>query len=110
MGVRDPLDRVRSHERGPRVVLRSKSLDGVLQEICGYLYTHNQIRALICEVAGRRPLPRPPQLARSLPGTATRPFRDRREHTGTNDALSAGIDEITRELLPKRPLPAATRW
>ncbi len=41
------LDELKTHERGPRVVLRSKSPDGVRQEIYGYLCTHYAIRALM---------------------------------------------------------------
>jgi len=47
------LDELKTHERGPKVVLRSKSPDGVHQEIYGYLCTHYAIRALMNEVAGQ---------------------------------------------------------
>lgn len=42
---------MKTHQRGPSVVLRSKTPDGVLQEIYGYLCTHYALRTLIGEVA-----------------------------------------------------------
>jgi Insertion element 4 transposase N-terminal len=44
------LDELRTQQRGPRSVLRSKSPDLVLQEIWGYLCCHHAIRALMAEV------------------------------------------------------------
>ena len=105
------LDELKTHERGPRVVLRSKSPDGVRQEIYGYLCTHYAIRALMCEVAGRDGLdPDRVSFTRSL--RAAR--RSVRAGIGTTaraigDALCAAVAEIARELLPERPLRAAAR-
>lgn len=45
------LDEMKTHQRGPRVVLRSKSPDMVRQEVYGYLACHYAIRALISDVA-----------------------------------------------------------
>ncbi len=42
---------VKTYLRGPGKVLRSKSPDGVHQEIWGYLLTHHAIAALICTAA-----------------------------------------------------------
>ena len=42
---------LKTHQRGPGIVLRSKTPDGVLQEIYGHLCTHYAIRALIGDVA-----------------------------------------------------------
>ena len=33
-------DELKTHQRGPRLVLRSKTSEGVLQEVYGYLLTH----------------------------------------------------------------------
>ncbi len=105
------LDEVKTHERGPRVVLRSKSPDGVLQEIYGYLCTHYAVRALMCEVAGRDGL----DLDRvSFTRSLRAARRSARAGTGTTahaigQALSAAVTEIARELLPERPLRAAAR-
>jgi len=45
------LDELKTHQRGPKVVLRSKQPDGVYQEAYGYLLTHYAIRALIHDAA-----------------------------------------------------------
>jgi Insertion element 4 transposase N-terminal/Transposase DDE domain len=45
------LDELKTHQRGPRLVLRSKTPDGVYQEVWGYLLVHYAIRALMHEVA-----------------------------------------------------------
>jgi hypothetical protein len=52
------LDELKTHQRGPRLVLRSRSPAGVYQEAYGYLLVHYAIRALMHEVAidsGRDP-------------------------------------------------------
>ena len=45
------LDELKTHQRGPRVVLRSKSPELVLQEIWGHLCCHYAIRTLMWEAA-----------------------------------------------------------
>ena len=45
------LDELKTHQRGPQVVLRSKTPDGVRQEIYGYLCVHYAIRWLMHTVA-----------------------------------------------------------
>ncbi len=45
------LDELKTHQRGPRMVLRSKQPEGVEQEIYGYLLTHYAIRALMHDAA-----------------------------------------------------------
>jgi hypothetical protein len=45
------LDELKTHQRGPRMVLRSKRPDGARQELYGYLLAHYAIRALMHEVA-----------------------------------------------------------
>ncbi len=45
------LDELKTHQRGLRLVLRSKRPDGVRQEVYGYLLVHYAIRALMHEVA-----------------------------------------------------------
>jgi len=52
------LDELKTHQRGPRLVLRSKMPDGVVQEAYGYLCVHYAIRSLMADVAeasGRDP-------------------------------------------------------
>ena len=105
------LDELKTHERGPKVVLRSKSPDGVRQEIYGYLCTHYAIRALMNEVVGQDGLdPDRVSFTRSL--RAAR--RSVRAGIGTSahaisEALCAAVAEIGRELLPERALRAAAR-
>jgi hypothetical protein len=45
------IDELKTHQRGPRVVLRSKSPDGVYQEAYGFLCTHYAIRRLMHDAA-----------------------------------------------------------
>ena len=45
------LDELKTHQRGPKVVLRSKSPDGVYQEAWGHLATHYAIRRLMHDAA-----------------------------------------------------------
>jgi hypothetical protein len=45
------IDELKVHQRGPRVVLRSKTPDGVIQEMYGYLCVHYAIRWLMHTVA-----------------------------------------------------------
>jgi Insertion element 4 transposase N-terminal/Transposase DDE domain len=50
------LDELKTHQRGPRAVLRSKHPDGVYQEAYGYLCTHYAIRRLMHDAALRADL------------------------------------------------------
>src|SRR5487761_214083 len=45
------LDELKTHQRSPRLVLRSKNPKGVIQEIYGYLCVHHAIRWLMHQVA-----------------------------------------------------------
>jgi hypothetical protein len=45
------FDELKTHQRGPRTVLRSKSPDLVVQEIWGHLCCHYAIRSLMTEAA-----------------------------------------------------------
>jgi len=49
--LENTLDELKVHQRGPGVVLRSKSPDGVYQEAYGYLCTHLAIRRLMHDAA-----------------------------------------------------------
>ena len=49
--IESVFDELKTHQRGPKVVLRSKSPDLVLQEIWGYLCCHYAIRSLMSQVA-----------------------------------------------------------
>lgn len=45
------LDELKTRQPGPRVVLRSKAPEGVIQEVYGYLLAHYAIRGLIHDAA-----------------------------------------------------------
>lgn len=49
--IETAFDELKTHQRGPRAVLRSKSPDLVLQEIWGHLCCHYAIRALMFDAA-----------------------------------------------------------
>ena len=105
------LDELKTHERGPKMVLRSKTPDGVRQEAYGYLCTHYAIRALMGAVADHGDVdPDRVSFTRSL--RAAR--RSVRAGIGTSAlaltvALRMAIAEIRRELLPERRPRAAAR-
>ena len=49
--VESTFDELKTHQRGPRLVLRSKSPDLVQQEIWGHLCRHYAIRTLMADAA-----------------------------------------------------------
>jgi hypothetical protein len=49
--IESTFDELKTHQRGPRIVLRSKSPDLVAQEIWGHLCCHYAIRALMADTA-----------------------------------------------------------
>ena len=49
--IESALDELKTHQRGPRTVLRSKSPELVLQEIWGHLCCHYAIRILMADTA-----------------------------------------------------------
>jgi hypothetical protein len=49
--IENTFDELKTHQRGPRIVLRSKSPDLVLQEIWGHLCCHYAIRSLMNDAA-----------------------------------------------------------
>jgi hypothetical protein len=105
------LDELKTHQRGPRVVLRSKTPDGVRQEMWGYLCTHYAIRALMATAAAERGVD-PDRLSFVRSADAAR--RSVRAGLGAAGhtlavALPATIAEICRKLLPRRRLRANPR-
>jgi hypothetical protein len=75
------LDELKTHQRGPRVVLRSKHPDGVYQEAYGYLCTHYAIRRLMHDAALKADLD-PDRLS------FTRSLRAARRSTRTHPGFS----------------------
>ena len=109
--IETALDELKTHQRGPKVVLRSKTPHGVLQEIYGHLCTHYAIRALMSHAADDHNIdPDRISFTRSL--RAAR--RSTRAGLGTATtnlaiALTDTIGEILHELLPVRRLRSAAR-
>jgi hypothetical protein len=105
------LDELKTHERGPRVVLRSKTPDGVRQEAWGYLCTHYAIRALMAGVADDNGID-PDRLSFTRSLRAAR--RSVRAGVGAGTravrfALASAAAEIGHELLPERRPRLAAR-
>jgi len=105
------LDELKSHQRGPRVVLRSKSPTGVRQEAWGFLCTHYAIRALMATAAGHHNLD-PDRISFTRALHAAR--RSVRAGLGTTTtalsvALPPVVAEINAELVRTRRLRAAAR-
>ena len=105
------LDEMKTHQRGPRAVLRSKSPGGVRQEAYGYLCTHYAIRALMAGAASDHGID-PDRISFTRALNAAR--RSIRAGLGASSgtlatALPATISEICRQLLPLRRLRAAPR-
>lgn len=103
------LDELKVHQRGPRVILRSKTPDGVRQEAWGHLCVHYAIRALMGSAAGERGVD-PDRISFTRTLHAAR--RSVRAGLGTAGhaftvALPATIAEICRELVPHRRLRSA---
>ena len=109
--IESVFDEMKSHQRGPAVVLRSKTPDGVRQEAWGYLCCHYAIRALIASAASDRGVG-PDRISFTRTLHAAR--RSTRSGLGTGTetltiAIPATLAEICRELVPDRPLRAAAR-
>lgn len=49
--IETTLDELKTHQRGPAQVLRSRSPDGVEQEVWGHLLVHYAIRSLMHDPA-----------------------------------------------------------
>lgn len=87
--IETTLDEIKTHQRGPRLILRSKYPWGVEQEIYGFLLVHHAIRQLMHQTALREDLD-PDRLSftrslriarRQVPAQAA--FSPRQTHTGT---------------------------
>lgn len=101
------LDELKTHQRGPRVVLRSKTADGVYQEAWGMLCMHYAIRALMASIADEGHIdPDRLSFTRSL-RAARRSVRRSVEDLATG--LSHASAEVLHELLPHRRLRSNPR-
>lgn len=104
------FDELKTHQRGPRVILRSRTPDGVYQEAWGYLCVHYALRALIHAAADDHDLD-PDRISFTKAIHAAR----RSVRTGLTDtvnlasALHRATTELLHGLLPKRRLRANAR-
>ena len=101
--IESVFDELKTHQRGPRVILRSRTPDGVYQEAWGYLCVHYAIRALIHSAARHGDLD-PDRISFTRALNATR----RSVRTGIDgainltQALRRATTELLHTLLPER--------
>lgn len=102
------LDELKTHQRGARVVLRSKTAAGVRQEAWGMLCLHYAIRALMCRAAEEGGVdPDRVSFTRSL-RAARRSVRRVADPRVGSASLSV-VAEILHELVPHRRLRSNPR-
>jgi hypothetical protein len=102
------LDELKTHQRGPRVVLRSKLADGVYQEAWGMLCVHYAIRALLCRAAHDGDVdPDRISFTRTMRAAKRSIRRPAGDSVSLTAALFHAIAEILQELLPLRRLRSA---
>ena len=108
--IESVFDELKTHQRGPSVVLRSRTPAGVYQEAWGYLCVHYALRALIHAAADRGDLD-PDRISFTKALHAAR--RSVRAGLGGTvnlaTALHRAIAEILHPLLPERRLRANAR-
>jgi hypothetical protein len=104
------FDELKTHQRGPRVILRSRTPAGVYQEAWGYLCVHYAIRALIGAAADTGSHD-PDRLSFTAALYATR--RSVRRGLDSTMTLARSLErataEILRGLLPERRLRSNAR-
>jgi len=104
------FDELKTHQRGPRVILRSRTPEGVYQEAWGYLCVHYALRALIHAAADHGDLD-PDRISFTKAMHAAR----RSVRTGLAgtinlaSALRRATNELLHGLLPERRLRANAR-
>ncbi|MGP4003823.1 IS4 family transposase [Streptomyces sp. 8N706] len=52
--IESALGEIKTHQRGPKVVLSSKTPDGIRQQIWAHLLVHHALRMLMCRTAATR--------------------------------------------------------
>lgn len=104
------FDELKTHQRGPRVVLRSKTPQGVYQEAWGYLCVHYAIRALIHQAGDQRDID-PDRISFTHALHATRRSVRRGLDSGHSLAMAThrAIAETLHRLLPERRLRSNAR-
>ncbi len=104
------FDELKTHQRGPRVILRSKTPAGVYQEAWGYLCVHYAIRALIHKAADHGEID-PDRISFTNALHATRRSVRRGLSSGHSLAMAThrAITETLHRLLPERRLRSNAR-
>ena len=104
------FDELKTHQRGPRVILRSRTPDGVYQEAWGYLCVHYALRALIHTAADHNDIdPDRVSFTKAL-HAARRSVRTGLTATvNLATAIGRATNELLHGLLPERRLRANAR-
>jgi len=108
------LDELKTHQRGPRMVLRSKSPELVKQEIWGHLCCHYAIRTMMTDAAGhsghdpdRMSFVAALRIARQ--SVAPRGAFPPEDTTADDHVWRTALRRLTQRLNPARRLRAAPR-
>ena len=104
------FDELKTHQRGPRVVLRSRTPEGVYQEAWGYLCVNYALRALIHAVADDHDLDPDRMSFTTAMHVARRSIRAGLSETVTfASALRRATTELLHGLQPKQRLRCNAR-
>ena len=76
--IETALDELKTHPRGSRIVLRSRTLDLVRQELYGLMMLHYAVRTVMHEAAIKADRPGPTILPSCCPRDPTQAYRHRR--------------------------------
>jgi hypothetical protein len=108
--IESVFDELKTHQRGPRVILRSRTPEGVYQEAWGYLCVHYALRALIHAAADHHDLdPDRISFTKAMHAARRSVRAGLSETTTLTSALHRATSELIHGLLPKRRLRANAR-
>jgi Insertion element 4 transposase N-terminal/Transposase DDE domain len=108
--IESALDELKTHQRGPRVVLRSRTVEGVYQEAWGFCCVHYALRALLASAADDEDVdPDRLSFTRALHAARRSVRSGVSGGAGLAVALRHAIAEILACLLPLRRLRANAR-
>jgi hypothetical protein len=108
--IESALDELKTHQRGPRVVLRSRTVEGAYQEAFGFCCVHYALRALVQSAADDEDIdPDRLSFTRALHAARRSVRTGVSGEAGLAVALRHAIAEILACLLPLRRLRANAR-